>query len=573
MKRNYAHTMRAVLARVLVLAMVMMAFAVVTPKATALAAAKPALTKTSSNIIEGKNYDLDVKNAPAGATYVWKTSNKKVATVDKNGVVVAKGKGKSTITCTVTDSKKKTYKLTCKVTVIKPAKSLKIANPATVLNLGQKYDLNTSIIPAASNDVVSWTSSDKTIAAPDKNGKFTAKKKGTVTITAKALSGKKASVTIEVVDAEGLVTDQAGLDKLIGSGAAVVTLKTDAEKEFVVAAGDYTNQKLVVDAPKADVVVNGDLNTIDVLNIKPNTMRVTGHVQTINIGAPSGHIVLAPSARVADLYIVHPGIIQVTNNGSLNNINLNAGGTFTLDGTPVAPPSVLVNASGINMTSSQPVNMICNQVIALTLNAGAEGTTVRAASQDLVPTITGTVSATITVGPIDGSKPGEVIVRNPAAGPTQGGPAPSSPSGPSTPATPNNGYAVKNGNTYTLGGDIAAVKGIRVEYGALSWNITGAMLDKLRAYLANDTAAINTWKSITNSTNNDFEGYTVTVTGTAGSMNKSVTLNISGLNKTYNVSVNGGTVTVGNYTITKSDNNRSLTITNAPENLKFYITY
>jgi uncharacterized protein YjdB len=169
MKKSFAYTMRAMLAKGLVFALVVMAFAVVVPKATAEAATKPALTKNSRNILVGDLYDLGVKNAPKGSTYVWKTSNKKIATVDKNGVVVAKSKGKATITCTVTDPKKKTYKLTCKVTVIKPAKSLIISNEATVLNLGQKYDLNTTLIPSSSNDTVTWTSNDKTIAAPDKN--------------------------------------------------------------------------------------------------------------------------------------------------------------------------------------------------------------------------------------------------------------------------------------------------------------------------------------------------------------------------------------------------------------------
>ena len=57
--------------------------------------------------------------AEANAKYTVKysSSNAKVATVDKNGKVVATGTGNATITCTVTDSCGNTVKDTCEVTV------------------------------------------------------------------------------------------------------------------------------------------------------------------------------------------------------------------------------------------------------------------------------------------------------------------------------------------------------------------------------------------------------------------------------------------------------------------------
>ncbi|MCD8020066.1 MAG: 3D domain-containing protein [Clostridiales bacterium] len=47
---------------------------------------------------------------------IWKSSKKKVATVSKNGVVTAKGKGKTTITATISGTN---IKAKCKVTVKK----------------------------------------------------------------------------------------------------------------------------------------------------------------------------------------------------------------------------------------------------------------------------------------------------------------------------------------------------------------------------------------------------------------------------------------------------------------------
>ncbi len=579
MKRSYAHTMRAVLAKVLVFAMVMMAFAVIAPKATAQAAAKPVMTKTSRNIMEGDLYDLGVKNVTAGSTYVWKTSNKKVATVDQDGIVVAKSKGNATITCTVTDTKKKTYKLTCKVTVIKTAKSLSISNAATVLNLGQKYDLDTILVPLKSNDIVSWTSDDKTIAAIDKKGVVTALKKGTVKITAKTLSGKTASTSIEVVDEEGLVATQAELNKFLGSGAGVITLKTDATENFVIPQGSYANQKLIVDAPNADVHNNGVFSSIVIKNIKENTWYEGTKGNRIEITANKVRIIVSAGASAAIEVKKVDGKLVIVNDGIIEELTVEAAANIEILGDSKEPVPVISEVEGVTVTTNVPLDLTCKKPMSLILNKGAEGTTISAESKDLIPSISGTVAVTISVGPSDGSAQAEVIVKQPAAGPAQGGAGGPGGGGPGGPTGPTNGYATRSGNTFTLGGELSAVKTVTVEYGALSWNISGEMLNKLRGYLANDTETVNTWKAITDSTNNDFGGFSAQVTGSAGSMNKSVTLNLGGIvNKTYSVSISGGTITVRTpsgvtYTITKSADNKSLTIENAPSDLKFYINY
>jgi hypothetical protein len=573
MKKSYASTMRAMLAKVLVFAMVMMAFAVVAPKATAQAAAKPALTKTSRNILVGDLYDLGVKNAPAGSTYVWKTSNKKVATVDKKGVVVAKSKGKATITCTVTDSKKKTYKLTCKVTVIKPANKVIISNEATVLNLGQKYDLNATVIPASSNDTVSWTSDDKTIAAPDKNGKFTALKQGTVTITAKTLSGKKVSVTIEVVDAEGLVADQAGLNKMLGSGAEVITLKTDAAEDFVIPNGDYSNQKLIVDVPNSDVHNNGNFASIEIKNIKADTWYEGAKGNNIEVTSNKVRIYVNAGASAGIVVKRVGSSIVLVNDGVVTELSVEAAANIEIIGTSTEPIPVVTEVENINIATSVPLELTSKEKISLTLNKGAEGTTISVESQDKVPAISGVAGATISVGPSDGSKPAEVIIRNPEAGPTQGGGAGGGTGGGDGGNTGGltNEYAKRNGDTFTLSGSISNVKSAKVILdGKGSYDINGAMLGKLMSYLNGENAAIDKWESISKPVT-DTEFFPVTVTGTSDRSTKKVSF--GGIEYTVTVNRSAKTITVnGNYVLSKNGNNQ-LTITNAPTNLSFFVTY
>lgn len=74
--------------------------------------AKISVTKKSMYV--GTSYKLKV----SGTTehIMWKSSNKKVATVDKNGLVTAKAKGKATITATI-GAGSNNIKLTCVITV------------------------------------------------------------------------------------------------------------------------------------------------------------------------------------------------------------------------------------------------------------------------------------------------------------------------------------------------------------------------------------------------------------------------------------------------------------------------
>ena len=158
------------------------------------------LNKTSRSILTRQSFDFDVVDAPADAVLSWKSSNEKVATVDGNGVVTGIKKGNVTITCEVTSSGKK-QKLTAKVEICKPAVKMEIYNKITELKYGKTYDLNCKLVPATSNDVTTWKSSDPKIATVDQKGVVKALKDGTVTITATTMSGKTDSTKITVYGA------------------------------------------------------------------------------------------------------------------------------------------------------------------------------------------------------------------------------------------------------------------------------------------------------------------------------------------------------------------------------------
>jgi uncharacterized protein YjdB len=160
------------------------------------------LDKKAVTVFVGNTYNLSATIKPDNANDVsvsWKSSNKKVATVDANGNITAKKKGKATITCTAKDGSKK--KATCKVTVSYPVTKISLNKTDVTLKKGKTVKLKAKVGPAkAGNKKVTWTTSDKKIATVTANGVVKAKKAGTVTITctAKDGSGVYATATITV---------------------------------------------------------------------------------------------------------------------------------------------------------------------------------------------------------------------------------------------------------------------------------------------------------------------------------------------------------------------------------------
>ena len=155
------------------------------------------LSKKSATIIKGKKLTLKATITPSNATnksVTWKSSNTKVATVDKNGKVKGIKKGTATITAVTADGKKTA---TCKVTVKNPVKvkSVKLNRKTASVKKGKSIKLKATISPKnATTKNVTWKSSNKKVATVDKNGKVKGIKKGTATVTVTTKDGKKKAV-------------------------------------------------------------------------------------------------------------------------------------------------------------------------------------------------------------------------------------------------------------------------------------------------------------------------------------------------------------------------------------------
>ena len=152
------------------------------------------ISGTSATIYVGGTKQLKATTNPANKTVTWKSSDSSIAKVSSSGKVTAVKKGTATITVSF-KYKDTTYKDTYKITVKNP--SLKLNCTSFTMIVGKSSTLKATTEPADLK--VTWKSSNTAIATVSAAGKVTAKKTGSVTITASfAYKGKTYSKTCNI---------------------------------------------------------------------------------------------------------------------------------------------------------------------------------------------------------------------------------------------------------------------------------------------------------------------------------------------------------------------------------------
>lgn len=163
------------------------------------------LSLTATTLILDKDtiYDINIDNKVKGSSYLWTSSNPKVAKVDKkSGLVTAIKNGNTKITCTITLPDKTQTQLYTDVTVGLDEDTPVLSETDLTLDIGEKFDID--VQNKISKSKYSFKSDDKTVAKVNSsNGIVTALKQGicniTCTITTKdgSVYVLKAVVTVE----------------------------------------------------------------------------------------------------------------------------------------------------------------------------------------------------------------------------------------------------------------------------------------------------------------------------------------------------------------------------------------
>lgn len=155
------------------------------------------IDKKEATLDVGEKLQLNELYIPSNATRAnveWSSSDEKIAVVNENGLVTAKGKGTVKIVAKVGS---KTASST--INVIKLVTGISLSKSVVNLNVGDGYNLVATVLPTdASDKKVTYTSSNPNIAIVSNSGLIKGLKKGSCEVIVKASNGKTAKVVVNV---------------------------------------------------------------------------------------------------------------------------------------------------------------------------------------------------------------------------------------------------------------------------------------------------------------------------------------------------------------------------------------
>ncbi len=217
----------------------------------------------------GVKKTLKVTKAPkaASAKISWKSSDKKVASVNSKGVVKGLKAGKATITASVKGQSN--ISSSCKVTVKKPRKikNLKTDSARVTLNAGGTKTVKTTITPKnASIKKLKYKSSNTAVASVSSKGKITAKKAGSAVITVSATDGSRKKATIQVTVNAAAPQQQIKVSKITAKQSDfTLNIGTKQKLETTVAPANAANKQLrytLSDPNAASVSADGTITAL-----------------------------------------------------------------------------------------------------------------------------------------------------------------------------------------------------------------------------------------------------------------------------------------------------------------------
>ena len=145
-----------------------------------------------------KLYKLNAKVYPSDTTdksLIYRSSNNKVANINRNGQIKAKKYGKATITVI---NKKSRKSAKCLLIVGQYVSKIKLSKNKVTLNNGKATKLKSKVTNKAIYKAIQWKSTNTNIAKVNSNGVVKALKRGTCYVIAVAKDGSRKSAKCKV---------------------------------------------------------------------------------------------------------------------------------------------------------------------------------------------------------------------------------------------------------------------------------------------------------------------------------------------------------------------------------------
>lgn len=242
----------------------------------------------------GETATLKATIEPEEATnknVTWSSSDDTTVTVE-DGVVTGKKVGAATITAETSNGLKATAEVIVKEIAVT---KVTLSETTATMTIGGELELTATIEPKNATDQrLTWSSSDTGVATVDSNGKVTAKAAGTATITATAASGITAACEITVSD-EVIEVTAVTLDKT----EATIKVGKSLQLTATIEPSGATDQKLEWTSSDSDIAIVTDGR---VTGVAPGEVTIT--VKTTNGKTATCTITVKKTKGVPDV----PGV-------------------------------------------------------------------------------------------------------------------------------------------------------------------------------------------------------------------------------------------------------------------------
>ena len=230
------------------------------------------LNKATTILNVGENEALIATIAPQNAinqNISWSSSNTDIATIDANGVITAVSAGTTTIIVTTEDGG---FSATCKVTVVVPVIDVELNKATITLTVGENETLIAAINPQnATNQNVTWSSSNANVVTVDNAGRVTAIAAGTATITVTTEDGNRTATCVVTVVAASIPVTNVALNRT----TATLTVGESETLVAVITPENATNQNVLWSSNNSDVATVDASGRVTAVAIGTATITVT----------------------------------------------------------------------------------------------------------------------------------------------------------------------------------------------------------------------------------------------------------------------------------------------------------
>ena len=310
------------------------------------------LSLSSLSLEKGDKATLQATVSPSDATdpsVTWVSSDESVVTVI-DGAVTAVGGGTASVTAFAGD-----YSAQCAVTVTVPVQGVALSPATMTLAAGDDATLTAVVSPSDATDrTLSWTSSDPSVLAVDEQGKVTALKVGTATITVAAGSYKATcSVTVlaSVISVESVVlsAETLTLEKGASSTLTASVLPLDATDPSVSWISSDTGVVTVDEKGKVTAISGGTATITATAGTVSATCVVTVHVPVTGISLDKTDISLYIGSSATLTATLTPSdatdksLAWSSSDGNVATVDANGKVTAVSTGTAM----ITVSASGL----------------------------------------------------------------------------------------------------------------------------------------------------------------------------------------------------------------------------------